>query len=398
MKSWGWAVALLLVCGVGTGCSGFWKTPSNSGGGTTTTTLSSGYFYVLDQATDTIIAYDISSGTLTKVGSYAVPAAPVAMVISPNKSYLYVSATDTTLGAIYVYGINADGSLTPKNTGGGSTPGSISNDLATAMRVDVTNSWLIEASGSGYLNAIPLDTSTGLPSTSRGNCAGSQTVVCSVALTGSTIKQIAIAPNNSFVFVAASTNGTAEIGFNAAASGTNSPFTTIYSGVGLKNANGGANAVAVDAGNRMVYIGEAGAASGSGGLRAFTLNSNTGALTEIAGSPFASGASGPSAILSDPLLKYVYVANWNGTSAGVIKGFTVAASGSSYTLTATGSTVAAGVRPASMVEDSKGNFVLVENAGGGPYLQGFIFDTTTAGQLDLAISDSSFAGVALGAQ
>jgi hypothetical protein len=51
----------------------------------------------------------------------------------------------------------------------------------------------------------------------------------------------------------------------------------------------------------------------------------------------------------------------------------------------------------SLVEDSDDNFVLAENSGGSPSFDAYIFDTTTAGQLDLTNSSSSYAGIALAA-
>ena len=57
------------------GCKGFWDLPPSSGsGGTTPTTLSSGVFYVLNQTTDQIVTYSISSGTLPNGSALTLPA------------------------------------------------------------------------------------------------------------------------------------------------------------------------------------------------------------------------------------------------------------------------------------------------------------------------------------
>jgi hypothetical protein len=56
---------------------------------------------------------------------------------------------------------------------------------------------------------------------------------------------------------------------------------------------------------------------------------------------------------------------------------------------ATGSKVSTGVLPYGLAEDSNGNFVLAACAGGNSDLEGFIFDTTTAGQLDLTITSAT---------
>lgn len=382
-----YGVFLLAAAACLAGCSGFWNAPASSTTTTTTTTLSSGYFYVLDQATAQVYSYSIDAGVLTPVGSIAVPYTPITITVSPNNNFLYVS----TLQGIYVYTISS-GVLTL-----GNSSQAITSDPAVAMQVDATYSWLVETSGTGTLNAVPIVSTNGDLNSSSAICSNSS-VVCSVPLTGATIHQLAIAPNNKFVFVAAATNGTEAFAFTA---GNSDPFGSAsgpYDTVGpVTKTTGSALSVAVDASDRLLYIGEAGAGTSSGGgLRAFTIGTS-GVLAEVSGSPYASGGSGPYAILPKSTNDYVYVANWNGTSTGNITGFTIASSNSTYSLTKLSGTVATGVEPMSLVEDSKGNFVLAESSGGNPYLSAYIFDTTTAGQLDLTITSTTYAGIAVAA-
>jgi 6-phosphogluconolactonase (cycloisomerase 2 family) len=395
MKSRYWAAlgvviaAFVVVAAVLNGCKGFWDLPSSTGGGgTTTTTLSSGYFYVLDKSTSQVITYDISSGTLTLVGSpITVPATPIAITVAPNDQFLYVS---TITGGIYLYTIS-NGNLTL-----GNSSLAIDSDPALAMQVDSTNSWLVETSGQGTLNAVPIVSSTGKLNSSSPNCANNS-VVCTVPLTGATIHQLAIAPNNQYVFVACATDGTEAFSFSA---GSSNPF-----GSGayatehpVTNTTGSALSVAVDPSDRALYIGEEGAtgSGSSGGLRVFTIGTG-GALAEVSGSPYSSGGTGPYATLPISAGDYVYVASWNSTSAGIITGFSVSDSNSTFSLTKLSETASTGVEPMSLVEDSDDHFVLAENSGGSPYFDAYIFDTTTAGQLDLTNSSSSYAGIALAA-
>jgi 6-phosphogluconolactonase (cycloisomerase 2 family) len=364
------------------GCSGFWDAPVSSTTTTTTTTLGSGYFFVLDVATSHVISYNIVSGVLTLVNSYVVPSAPIAITVAPNNPFLYVSTTN----GIYVYTISG-GTLTLSNS-----QAPISADPATAMAVDSTDTWLLESSGLGSLNAIPIVATTGLPNTSAAACTNKSTV-CSVALTGTAINQIAFAPNNNYLFVAAGTSGSAAYSF---AAGNANPFGSVTT-IGLANAStGSALTVAVDPSSRLLYIGEAQALSSGGGLRAFTFAAGP-TLTEIPGSPYASGGTGPHAILPKASGDAVYVANWNGTGSGNVAGFAIAVNGTSYSLTRLSSTATTGVQPMSIAEDSDQNFVLVENFGGSPNLDAYFFDKTTSTQLDLSIVDSSYAGTALAA-
>jgi 6-phosphogluconolactonase (cycloisomerase 2 family) len=373
------------------GCSGFWTLPASTSTTTTTTTLSSGYFYVLDKSTAQVIPYYIDAGTLTPGSSIAVANTPSAIAVAPNNEFLYVS----TLNGIYLYTIS-DGVLTL-----GNSSQAITSDPAVAMQVDSTNSWLVETSGTGTLNAVPIVSTSGLLNTSSPICnTTTQSQVCSVSLAGATINQLAIAPNNEYVFVAAATNGTEAFGFAAANSdpfgSASGPYVTKNP---VTNTTGSALSVAVDPSNRLLYVGEADAVSDSGGLRVFTIDTTNGTLTEQTkeGSPYASGGTGPNAILPKSTGDYVYVANWNGTSTGNITGFSITDSNSTFSLTELSNPVATGVQPRSLVEDSEHNFVLAANSGGNPYLDAYYFDTTTVGQLDTTIKSTNYAAYVLAA-
>jgi 6-phosphogluconolactonase (cycloisomerase 2 family) len=358
------------------GCSGFWNASTTTTTTTTTTTLSSGYFYILDATTSQIVSFNIVSGTLTEIGSYAVPYTPVAITVAPNNKFLYVS----TASGIYRYTLS------------GGTPtlisSAIASDPATVMQVDSTNSWLLEASGSGYLYAIHIDPDTGALDSSYNTQ--------SAVLKGSTINQLAISPNNNYVFAAAGTDGTAAFTFSAKDA---APLgSTAYDTIQAENTSSGAAlSVAVDTSNRFLYIGEAAAKSSAGGLRVFTLGSSSGALTELSGSPYSSGGTGPYAILPKSTGDYVYVANWKGTSFGNITGFSITEASSVYSLTKLSSSIATGIRPMDLVEDTNHNFVIAVNSSGSPYLEAYIFDTTTAGALDLTNTSSTFTTIAVAA-
>jgi 6-phosphogluconolactonase (cycloisomerase 2 family) len=390
MKNRNWAGIWLLATVLLAGCAGFWDLPASTSTTTTTsTTLSSGYFYLLDQSTDQVISYDIVSGALTPVDSVAVPSSPIAMTVAPSNPFLYVS----TLSGIYVYTIS-NGVLTL-----GNSSQAITSDPAVAMQVDSTDSWLVETSGLGTLNAVPIVSTTGGLNSSSPTCSNQNnvpSVICTVPLTGATIHQLAIAPNNQYVFVACATNGTEAFTFTV--NGSSNPFgaAAYATEPPVTNTTGAALSVAVDPSNRLLYIAEASAVASSGGLRAFTIGTS-GALTEISGSPYPSGGTGPHAILPKSTNDYVYVANWNGTSAGNITGFSITNSNSTFSLTELSNPVKTGDEPISLAEDSEHNFVLAASQGGSPYFDAYYFDPTTAGQLDTTITSSSYAGIALAA-
>ncbi|MGH9599533.1 MAG: beta-propeller fold lactonase family protein [Terracidiphilus sp.] len=369
---WAWLLAATAFL---SGCGNFWQPPSGTSSTTTTTsTASSGVFYVADQATDQIAAYSIVSGVLTPVSGspYTIPgpSAPLALAVAPNGSFLYVG----TANGIFLYTIGSGGALTVGNSGS-----SISGEPAAAMQVDSTDSWLVAAfpaAGGVALEAIAISPTTGLVASLASP---------SVTLSGTTVFQLAISPDNDNMFVALGSGGTEKVAFN---SGSGTPFVS-EKNIPVANSAGAAVSVAVDPQNRMVYIGETAAtpAPNSGGVRAF----NYSTMTEISGSPYVSGGLAPYAILPLSSGSYVYVANRtvSGSSDGNIAGFAVATTGSTYSLTALSDTAAAGIDPVSMAADPDGNYLFVVDSGGSPDLEAYTFDSTTAGKLDSALTGAT---------
>jgi hypothetical protein len=271
-----------------------------------------------------------------------------------------------------VYSVASDGTLTIANSGG-----VISSDAAFAMKVDPTGTWLVEVvSGQGTVNAVPISASSGLLDSTR--------TEKSAVLPTITISQLAISPGtpaNPYVFIAMGSGGTAVVPFTAASA---NPFGTVGH-INLISNAGGALAVAVDPSNRLLYLGETAAlttGTQTGGLRVFTIAANS-VITEISGSPFSTAGTGPSAIL--PSTSDIYVANKavSGSADGNITGFSLATSGTSFSLTLI-STISAGISTNSLAVDNTATYILAANPGGSPDLSTYTFDTTTAGKLDAA--------------
>ncbi len=261
---------------------GFWQAPSSStGSGTTPTTLSGGIYFVANQQTAQIAAFTIVSGKQTPVtGSpYTLPgsAAPYSLAVSPNHGFLYVG----TSAGIYVYSISSSGALTL-----GNNSSAISGDIATTMQVDTTGNWLVEAGPTQQaLFAIPISPATG---------AETSTTEQEVGLPAATIQQLALSPNDSsscatcYVFVALGASGTEIVQFVP----TNANPFGGTGNIPVSNSAGAALSVGVDPSNRLLYVGETAATTGTntGGVSVFTIGSN---IKEIAGSPYASGGPRP---------------------------------------------------------------------------------------------------------
>jgi 6-phosphogluconolactonase (cycloisomerase 2 family) len=312
---------------------------------------------------------------LTQIAAYTLSAAPTAIAIAPSGSFLYVS----TVAGIYLYDINSNGGLTI-----GNNSGVVSSDPASSIAVDPSGAWLVDAvqGTSGFqLDATPI--------TSSGIFTGGTVATRQYAVTNATVRQIAISEDGLHVFVAAGTGGTVVVPFS---SGQSAPLGSTGTVIVPVTSGGSVLSVAVDPSStpRLFYVGETLASGGStGGLRVFNYSSLGGTLTQVSGSPFASGGSAPNAILPLSSGDYVYVANGTGlSSAGNITGFAITTSNSTYTV-ASGSTVSAGIQPYGLAEDSDSQFVLAASQGGSFDLEAYIFDTTTAGKLDVAVTSST---------
>lgn len=343
---------------------------TTSTGSCSSATGTSGVFFVLNQTTNQIVSMNIASGKLTGT-SYTLPTEPFAIAVAPNGKFLYVS----TIVGIYLYTIGSNGALTVGN--GGSV---ISQDLTTAMQVDSTNSWLVDAfTGTNELFAIAINPSTGV-------LTNNTEQVFPGGLPATTPTQLVISPNDSsscnscYVFVAMGNGGTELIHFNPASA---NPFGSAGH-IPLVNANGGDNSVAVDPSNRLLYVGEIAAVSGGqpGGLRVFTFTST--GYTEVSGSPYPSQGTGPSSILPSADGSFVYAANEavSGSSTSNIASFSVSSNSLTYITTAT----AGPSGQISLAEDSTGGYLLAVDSAGNPDLEIF---TMSSGTLTSVLSTNT---------
>jgi len=336
-----------------TGCSGFFTALTTG----STTPGSTTYAYVSNYG-GTIAAYKVTSGVLADISGSPLDLAyqPTSIVVAPNNLSLYIG----TAAGIYVYTIGTDGVLTEGNT---STI--ISATVPTAMAVDSTSSWLIVASASTTLQAIPLDAATGLPT---GGAAATAT------LSAATPTHIAIAPANSQIAVTLGVGGTDFVGFNASSS---TPFGTEKT-VPVKTSGNSANAVTYNSTSAYLFIAEA---TTSGGILRVE---GTGSLGTDLYTPYAVG-NGPSAVLADATDAYVYVANKTDNS---ISGFSLTSTSGELTALAD-SPFATAKSPVGLAEDSTDSYVLAIGYGTNPNLWVYSFDANTGGTLDVATTTTT---------
>lgn len=134
------------------------------------------------------------------------------------------------------------------------------------------------------------------------------------------------------------------------------------------------SSVTVDPSGRFAY------SPGSNGIWAYTINASTGALTLVSGSPFASPAgTNPASITVDPSDKFVYLTSQDASgTGGSISAYTI--NGDTGALTSvTGSPFATGQGPGPVAIDPTGRFLYVGNEDdpGGGDVSGYTIDAAT---------------------
>jgi len=129
---------------------------------------------------------------------------------------------------------------------------------------------------------------------------------------------------------------------------------------------------------QFAYVGE------SGDIYGYRINPSTGALTPIAGSPFAAGLA-PYSMAVDPSGRFAYVPNYAGNN---VSGYTIDPTTGALT-PIVGSPFAAGLGAISVAVDPTGQFVYVAN-GSSDNVSGYSIDRKTGALTP--VPGSPFAG------
>ena len=256
------------------------------------------------------------------------------------KMFAYVANGGNGEGNVSAYAIDPNTGALTEITGSPFAAGGTSFSVA----VDPTGTYAYVANwGSNNVSAYAINSSTGALTEITGSpfTAGTNPI------------SVAVDPTSKFAYVVNYTDGT------VSAYTINSSTGALTEITGSPFAAGGAGAlsfsVAVDPTGKFVYV----ANENSADVSAYTINSSTGALTEITGSPFASGTY-PYSVTVDPTGKFAYVANGGFMDAGTVSAYTINSSTGALT-EITGSPLAAGDEPRSVAVDPTGKFAYVAN-------------------------------------
>ncbi len=296
----------------------------------------------------------------------------LALYSSKSKKFLY--AANSRANTISIFTVNGDSTLTLTGT---PTPAGGGPDAAI---IDPTNSYLLVTnnfginSDGGDVSVYSINSSTGALTEVAGSPFPANNNPTDIHFTHS----------GQFVYV---TNPA--IGMVTGFSFANGVLTQVPGSPFVCARQGGADALAIDASDRFLYVTNPTALNPPsfvtvGNISAFNINSSSGTLTPVPGSPFSSAdGSGASAVVIDPTNSFVYAVTAGTTfsiwcfSIDANNGQLTEVSGSAFNLAAGGLFA---------IFDPGGNYLYI---GGQSGVNGYTYNQTT-GQ-PTQISGSPFA-------
>lgn len=369
------AVVGLLALGWTTGCAGFWVAVNNTnnGGGSTT----DDYVYVANAgtsaATATLTGFAVGTGTLTAVTGSQYTLGFTPASVAINPANSILFVSGRTSAGI--------GVIYAFSIGTGGALSALNNGNAVSsgfdevsMDISPDGNWLFG------LNADNLS----LDGYGIEYNANTQVLTLSVPssyvytslVTGTAIaSQVKVAPDGDFVFAALGTAGDMVYQLN-----TSTGVLTALSPLPAISTTTSDNALAVSSGSSYLYIARSGT---NGGLAVYTISSS-GGLQQVTGSPLAAGTQ-PTSVVVNAAGTGIYVANQN---SGTISEYGVVTSTGAVSPLSP-ATVATVSAPWALAVDNSGDYLLSISQTGSPNLTMYSY---SAGQLTFSTSSPTGTG------
>jgi len=296
------------------------------------------FSYLYAAVADHISSFRLGTdGAPTPLAIQAGPNDSTGLVADSSGKFLYVS--DFSSGEIDAFTISkSTGALTQVS----GSPFSSGPASSAGIAIDPQTRFLYQPNSNGVLG-YGIDSSTGALSA----IAGSPFPAGNIPI------QAIVHPSGKFLY--ASNNGDSMGTISAYSIDSTGALTPIAGSPFATQANfPGPAGFAFGSGGKFLYVGMAGTANANNVVSGFAVDSTTGALTQLTGSPFAAGKD-PGHIASDPKGKFLFTAN---SQDNTVSAFTI--DGTSGTLTSiAGSPFPAGGGPVSLIVDPSGSFVYV---------------------------------------
>jgi 6-phosphogluconolactonase (cycloisomerase 2 family) len=285
---------------------------------------------------------------------------PQALAIDPTGQWLYMISKEAS-GSVSLFSIESDGTLSAVNCS--TTATCPAGNMPESIAIDPTGQYISVANSSGNtMNLYGINQTTGQLLSTSGLITRS--MPSSVSYYVDTA-EVTVTPRFAYV---GNYNGNSVSAYAITAS------SGALSTIGIPTGTAGKpTAVATDLAQSMLYVTN----ETTDNVSAFSINSSSGALTEIAGSPFnietnpTGPETGPIAVSVDPSGRFAYVAN----STDTLSGYSVDSTTGALSLL-TGSPFATGDNPSSVTVDPTGRFLYNANINT-DNVSAFSIDTNT---------------------
>lgn len=232
-----------------------------------------------------IFSVDSSSGALTNLSGSptsisATDNGSAAVMVDPSGKFLYTLTEDSLSSKIYAFSRDlATGAVTAL----ASSPFPV-DVAAHALATDPAGKFVLAVSNGpstsfGTLSVYSLD-----------NASGALTLIGTPTHTDPDPVALVVEPTGKYVYTANESTSTVSA-FSLSSAGSLSPISGSPFPSGGNGTINGPGGIVADSSGRFLYV-----CNASNDVSAFRINSSTGGLTAINGSPFANGGNGPHGI------------------------------------------------------------------------------------------------------
>jgi 6-phosphogluconolactonase (cycloisomerase 2 family) len=352
-------------------------------GSSTPTAKPIAFLYAVGQGTNSIFNFkQLSDGQIQSASIFTTSTVPrpVALALTPSRNFLYVA----NLTSNVVSGFSVDHSTGVLAPVGNAIAPSQTGPQPIALGVNSGSQFLyVLTKGDPTVTPTPIDPAISIFGIdTRGLLTAAGSTVVGSATAGNFPTTLAVSPTAPVLYVASGTaTATTISGFQIAANGSLAPIGGGFTGTAGTNFA----SLTIDSKGQFLYAAD----SGNNQVFSFSIGAN-GALTPVAGSPFAAGTQ-PVSLAIDGTSAFLYTAN---KGSNDISGFTVKAgvltqvTGSPFPATASGVTTPP--QPDFIIIDPTNFFVYVGNPGSSN-ISGFAINISD-GTL-VAVNNSPFGGV-----
>ena len=361
--------AVVLFTVLLTACGGGGATSTGPASNTNTTSsnpsacrAASKFAYVSNSGSNNISVLNFNSATGVLTTTTSSTFSPYTSSLNPTSVVV-----DPTCRFVYApsYSSNSISAYTINSTTGALSQISGSPFLISSpssIAIDPAGKYLYVANySSNSISAFAIDASTGVLT----QITGSPFIVSSVPSTYPSF--VAVDPTGRFLYVVIINYGISAYSINSTTGGL-----TLIAGSPFANGSGSASAggITISTSGNIAYVADGNSATVNN-VYAYRIDATTGVLTQIAGSPVAAGSYAYSVTI-DPTGKYAYVPN---ALSNTVSAYAINSSSGAMTQIS-GSPFATGFNPTSVTIDPSGSYAYVTNANSNS-VSSYSIDMTT---------------------